>query len=102
MSLFSGCPDLSWPHESTNDARIMLLKAHETASAFLQAYKDSRKGKTGASTDAEQDLLRAMTRQVPSRTSLTGARSQGQGCEIPQGGPLPGYNALEGARRKRC
>jgi hypothetical protein len=60
MSLFSGCPDQIWPHESTNDARVMLLKAHETASAFLQAYRDSRRGKTGASTDAEQDLLRAM------------------------------------------
>jgi hypothetical protein len=60
MSAFAGCPDLSGPHEETDNARIMLVKAHETASAFLQAYKASRKGKVGSSADAEQDLLRAM------------------------------------------
>lgn len=39
----------------------MLQKAHEAATSFLDAFRNSRKGKgKGASTDAEQDLLRAM------------------------------------------
>ncbi len=39
----------------------MLQKSHEAATSFLDAFRNSRKGKgKGASTDAEQDLLRAM------------------------------------------
>lgn len=60
MSHFTGQPDGTWPYGQTNNARVMLLKAHETASGFLDSYRTSRHRKTGASTDAEQDLLRAM------------------------------------------
>ncbi|HUX67530.1 MAG TPA: hypothetical protein VMV31_08570 [Terriglobales bacterium] len=60
-SAFSDCPPEEWPSAETNQARVMLQKAHLAATDFLRSFEASRKGKKGGnSTDAEQDQLRAM------------------------------------------
>jgi hypothetical protein len=47
---------------STEKARLILISAHESAQAFLQAFDDVRqaRGDLKSTTEAEQDLLRAM------------------------------------------
>lgn len=62
MSSFQAClPGDEAGFPETSDARVMLSKAILAATEFLAAFETSRQGKWGGnSTDAEQDLLRAM------------------------------------------
>ncbi len=47
---------------ATQNAYVILCRAHEAASSFLEIFEKTRKtrGAKGTSTDKEQDLLRAM------------------------------------------